>query len=207
MKIQIGAFFLTAVFAGGMVCGQVAQPRAAGEVPVRVKELTNISKCDLETPNFAKASSGRKQKWGVLDATFDVFPEWIDSLSVTYTVMCEKSDPKLGEKKFSLLSLTSTYEDVLREKDRKVGVVIPPNKLKRLGMPIGFVVQFYVNDKLVGGMSAEEGPLRGRRRWWEDPAVVDTSVNKNLEKVDGVLLDRSKTVFGFVEMDNYEVSK
>ena len=64
-----------------------------------------------------------------------------------------------------------------------------------------------VGDKVVAVKSNETGILKKYPKWWENPQVIDTSINKVLDKPSGLLQAREKTVFAYVDMDSYEESK
>lgn len=104
----------------------------------------------------------------------------------------------------TLFQLTASYSDVQQGRDRKVGVVLPPAALERFGAPIGFVAQFTVGGQPAGVMASSESTLRSVDKWWENPAVID---HQNVAKRSGYLLERSKSVFGLVEIDNYEAGR
>lgn len=174
---------------------------------IKIRDLTSLNSVETEAPGFAR-SSGKKQKWGVMSAEFDIVAPEIPELNVTYYVFCDKMrEVKPNEKRFSLMSVTSSYPNLFQGKERKVGVVLSPNSYKKVGRVIGFAAVFSIGDNVVAQKSVEEGLLAKYPRWWEDPRVVDTANNKNLEKPDELLKERSKTVFGYVDIDNYEESK
>lgn len=175
--------------------------------PVNLKEITGLTDYEVDTPTFAH-QNGKKKKWGVFSATFDALPKWTPQLSATYYVFFERQQQLVeGDKRYAFVTVTCNYADIEQGRDRKIGAVIPPNALKRLGKPLGICVQLSVGDKVVAQKSEETGILKKYPKWWENPQVIDTSVNKFLDKPSGQLLDRAKTVFAYVDMDSYEESK
>lgn len=197
----VAVAILFGCFVSMLPAQQVARP------PVNLKEITSLNDYEVDTPAFAHLN-GKKKKWGVFSATFDALPKWTTELSVTYYVFFEREEQLVeGDKRYAFVSMTCNYSDIDQGRDRKVGVVVAPNALKRLGKPLGFCVQMSVGDKVVAIKSEEVGILKRYPKWWENPQVIDPSLNKNLDRPSGQLQDRSKTVFAYVDMDSYEESK
>lgn len=195
-----------AVLLGGFIYLLPAQQMSV-KSPVNLKEITNLDEYEVDTPSFAH-QNGKKKKWGVFSATFDAIPKWTPQLSVTYFVFFERQQQLVeGDKRYAFVTVTCNYSDIEQGRERKVGAVVAPNALKRLGKPLGFCVQMNVGDKVVAIKSRETGILKKYPKWWENPQVIDTSVNKFLDKPSGQLVDRAKTVFAYVDMDSYEESK
>lgn len=175
--------------------------------PVNLKEVTSLNDYEVDTPAFAH-QNGKKKKWGVFSATFDALPKWTPELSVTYFVFFERQQQLVeGDKRYAFVTVTCNYADIEQGRDRKVAAVIAPNALKRLGKPLGICVQMSYGDKVVAVKSDESGILKRYPKWWENPQVTDTSLNKALDKPTGKLVAREKTVFAYVDMDSYEESK
>ena len=175
--------------------------------PPMLKEITSLTDYEVDTPAFAH-QNGKKKKWGVFEATFDANAEWTPELSVTYYVFFQRQQAYVnGDKQYAFVTLTCNYSDIDQGRDRKVAAVIAPNALKRLGKPLGICVQMSMGDKVVAEKSVETGILRKYPKWWENPKVTDTSLNKQLDKPSGRLVPREKTVFAYVDMDSYEESK
>ena len=175
--------------------------------PVNLKEIKNLSDYEVDTPAFAH-QNGKKKKWGVFTATFDALPKWTPQLTATYYVFFERQQQFVeGDKRYAFVTVTCNYSDIDQGRDRKVAAVVAPNALKRLGKPLGICVQMSVGDKVVAVKSNETGILKKYPKWWENPQVIDTSINKVLDKPSGLLQAREKTVFAYVDMDSYEESK
>lgn len=175
--------------------------------PPVLKEITGLTDYEVDTPAFAHLN-GKKKKWGVFSATFDANEKWTPSISVTYYVFFQRQQAYVkGDKQYAFVTLTCNYADIEQGRDRKVGAVIAPNALKRLGKPLGICMQISIGDKVVAEKSEETGILKKYPKWWENPQVTDTSLNKQLDKPSGILIAREKTVFAYVDMDSYEESK
>lgn len=150
------------------------------------------------------SKSAKAKTWGVLDVDFDTAPEWIDELTITYTVMLHNEKALQGEKPISFLQVTSVYGDIARGRDHKAGVVLLPVALERFGRPIGFAVQMNMEGNLVGEFGVGEGILSGQDKWWQNPRIT---ASPNVQKREGYLLERSKSAFSLVDIDSYEASR
>lgn len=193
---------LLAVFIVGTVSAQGEQQ--ASEL-LRIRKLTDLNKEYRQRASTLGTRSVKPRDWGVFDVTFDTAPEWIDELTVTFTIMLHNDKAKQGEKPMSLMTLTVMYSDIAQGRDRKAGVVISPPALERYGSPIGFSAQIFV----AGQLAAEEGVVTGALRkqpemWWKNPQIVDSP---NVQKRDGYMVERSKSVFNLVDIDAYEAGK
>jgi len=181
---------------------------------VAIKKITGVTGNEWrqKTPNVGTKPAGKQREWGVIDAEFDLAanaPKFIDELVVNFTVMLQvapNTDIRLVDgKKFSLLKLSVRYADVESGRGKKVGAVILPNAILRYGVPVGIAVDLVVDGKTIASKSEQSGDLKNvKGRWWEDPKVVDSSV---VAKREGLLVDRAKTPFSLVSIDEYEVSK
>lgn len=191
----------SAIFFAGVVCAQEGQP--ALEL-LRIRKMTDLNRDYRQRAYPLGNRSVKPRDWGVFDVTFDMAPEWVDEMTITYTVMLQNSKVKPPEKVLSLMKLTAMYSDVERGRDRKAGIVIAPSTLARYGDPIGFAVEIFVAGQLAAEEGVVTGPLRGQQDWWKNPAVVDSAA---VQKRDGYLVERSKSVFGLVDLDAYEVGK
>ena len=198
---------------GAASAGAFAAPPAAGAKgapgtnpnEVQIRKLTDLNR---EYRQRAKSVDTRvnakPREWGVFDVTFQTAPEWIDGITVSYTVILQNPKPKQGEPQFSLFQTTVEYPDVAKGTDHRAGVVLKPTALERFGLPIGFAAQLFVSGTEVAAESVEGGALKGRAKWWIDPQIVDSSA---IVRRDGYLTDRAKSPFQLVDVDTYEVSR
>lgn len=194
----------TCLLAMFFVSSAVAQGNAPAPEFLQIRKLTDLRNDYRQRALPLGNRTAKPRDWGVFDVTFNVFPEWMDEITITYTVMLENEKTKPGEKQFSLMTLTVMYSDVAQGRDRKAGVVISPSALERYGSPIGFSAQIFVAGQLVSELGVENGSLRGRQNWWKNPNVTDSDA---VQKRDGYLVERSKSVFNLVDLDAYEAGK
>lgn len=170
---------------------------------VQITKVTSMNDVEQRAPSLG-GGGAKKKKWGVFDVTFQSSPEWIDELTVVYTVMLENPKPAKGERPLSLLRLSVSYPDVERGRDHVAGAVLQPAVLKRYGRAIGFAAQLFVDGKEVAAKSEAEGRLKGEAKWWESEKILNSPM---VQKREGVLFDRMKTAFRLLDPDNYEESR
>lgn len=196
---------------GVVAPGVVAGPGAPGAVVdpaslLRIRKLPRLTSRDWlqRTPVFAGGGSrGKPREWGVFEVTYDTLPLWIDELTVSFTLMLQSTDPAQQQQPFSLFRLTSRFIDVAQGRDKVATAVLLPSAVLRYGRPIGFAAEFSVNGQVVGSESVATEPFL-KDRWWENRDIVDSP---RTVKREGYLLERAKTPFGLVNIDDNEVSK
>lgn len=189
----------------GEVRAQAVAPAAGPSSDIlRIRKLTEMGR-DLyqRTPSLGGRSPKQKD-WGVLDVTFDTAPEWIDSLTVTFSMMLQNKKARQGEPVYSLLTLTTEYRDVAQGRDHKAGVVILPVAMERYGQPIGVAVQFFRDGQLIAETGVGTDSLSSQPKWWSNSKVTDSP---GVRKRDGYMIERSKSPFALVEIDSYEASR
>lgn len=188
----------------GEVRGQAAAPAAPSSDILRIRKVTELGRDMLQRAPSMGNRSPKQKDWGVLDVTFDSAPEWIDEMTVTFTVMLQNKKAKQGEPAFSLLTLTSEYRDIAQGRDRKAGVVILPVAMERHGQPIGIGVQFFRDGELIAESGVGAESLSSKEKWWGNKQITD---HPTVRKRDGYLIERSKSPFALVDIDSYEASR
>jgi len=173
------------------------------ETVMRIRKMPRLNSKEWlqRTPQmFAGTSRSKAREWGVFEVTYDTAPEWIDEMVVTFTVMLMSND---RDQPFSFCRVTSRFIDVAKGSGKIASAVMLPSGLLRYGRPIGFVVEFSLNGQVVAVESTETEKFL-TERWWENPSIVDSP---RTVKREGYLLERSKTPFGLVNIDENEVSR
>ena len=184
-----------------------AGPAGATEGEVKIIKLSDLGHDMAQKAKGVDGKTSQKSKiWGVFDMSFATAPEWIDSLTVTYTVVMMKPQGQLkpGEKSISVFQTSVEYADIEQGRDHRAGAVLKPAALKRFGKVIGFAAEISVGGRVVAAESQTDGPLRGQEKWWANPKIMEGA---NVARRDGYLLDRMKTPFQLVDIDTYEVSR
>ena len=197
---------VVALFSFSDIFAQAPAPGTAAPAAslLRITDMTKLGKDALQPAPSLGNRSPKGRNWGVFDVEFETYPQWIDDMSITFTVMVDNPRATENEKRFSVFSVTSLYRDVAMGRDHKAGVVLLPAGLERYGNMIGFAAQFYVNGELVGEAGVGDGLLRAQDKWWANPQIVSAP---NVQKLEGYLLERSKSIFALVDPDSYEVSR
>ena len=191
------------------VAQQPAAPAAgpAGTNPgdVKILKLTDFNDYRQKAKSITGKTSQKSRIWGVFDVTFQTVPQWIDSMTITYTVILlnPKPDAKKGEKPMTLMQTTVEYADVAQDREHKAGAVVLPAALLRLGEPLGFAVSISVGGKEVASQGVGKGPLQSHKEWWKDSAILD---HPNVQRRDAYMMDRMKSPFQLVDPDSYELS-
>lgn len=209
-----GARALVAAAAAFAVSFAVAQQPAApaagpaGSNPgeVKITKLTDFNDYKQKAKSITGKTSQKSRVWGVFDVTFQTTPQWIDSMTITYTVILlnPKPDAKKGEKPMTLMQTTVEYADVQQDREHRAGAVVLPAALLRLGEPLGFAVSISVGGKEVASQGVGKGPLQSHKEWWKDPAILD---HPNVQRRDAYMMDRMKSPFQLVDPDDYELSR
>jgi len=168
----------------------------------KVPRLTNERDWRQRTPVFAGQAARSPREWGVFEVVFDSSPLWIDELTVTFHLIVQGVDER-GEQQFSLYRLTSRFIDVAQGRSKIVSAVLLPSALLRHGRPIGFAADFSIGGQVVASETDVAAPFL-KDRWWENPAIIDSP---RTVKREGYLLERSKTPFALLNIDDNEVSK
>lgn len=209
-----GARALVAAAAAFAVSFAVAQQPAApaagpaGSNPgeVKILKLTDFNDYKQKAKSITGKTSQKSRVWGVFDVTFQTTPQWIDSMTITYTVMLfnPKADAKKNEKQLTLMQTTVEYADVAQDREHKAGAVVLPAALLRLGEPIGFSASISVAGKEVASQGVSRGPLSSHKEWWKEDAVLNSP---NVQRRDVYMVDRMDSPFQLVDPDDYELSR
>ena len=209
-----GARALVAAAAAFAVSFAVAQQPAApaagpaGSNPgeVKILKLTDFNDYKQKAKSITGKTSQKSRVWGVFDVTFQTVPQWIDSMTITYTVMLfnPKADAKKNEKQLTLMQTTVEYADVAQDREHKAGAVVLPAALLRLGEPIGFAASISVAGKEVASQGVSRGPLSSHKEWWKEDAVLNS---QNVQRRDAYMVDRMDSPFQLVDPDDYELSR
>jgi len=190
--------------------GQVTRPRSpvapggalgAGQAPViRIRDLTGVGpRALVRTAEYSTSvSRGRTaaRMWAEISVVYDSEPEWIDELTFQYYVLVyDKSKDE-----HSLFKGVVTYVDVARGKGHISPMYLRPSTLARYGDVVGVAVEVLHQGAAV---ATETNGRQGKGQvlpadWWK---IYQGTVR------EGVLLDRSRTPFALVNVDDYEIIK
>ncbi|MBQ6103696.1 MAG: hypothetical protein IJL06_08500 [Kiritimatiellae bacterium] len=185
-----------------------AGPSGTNPGDVKITKLSDLSHDYRQKAKSIDGKTSQKSRiWGVFDVTFQTTPAWIDSMTVTYTVILlnQKADTKKGEKPMTLMQTTVEYGDVQQDREHKAGAVVLPAALLRLGEPIGFAATISVGGKEVASQGVAKNPaLQKAPEWWKNPDILN---HPNVQRRDAYMMDRMKSPFQLVDPDDYELSR
>jgi len=160
----------------------------------------------VRTPEFqtslGRSSRNRRpREWAVFEVEYETAPDWLDSLDITYYVMTY-SKGRDGKDAYTLFQLRATYLDI--QKGEHTGcVVLAPNTLARFGAPVAIAAEISDEGQVVESDTFTADNKLPTADWWKNPNVVDSQIVSRREG----LLERSKTPFALINMDDYEVVK
>ncbi len=200
---------------------QIDWARAVPEASFKPPRLNNETSWRLKTPRIAGNSTHKEREWGVFDYTFDTLAPWTDNVVVNYYILLDAEkvkDRPADAPRFSFLQLTLRFSDIPKGKDHKVSAVLLPAALLRHGYITAFGFEMTVQDKVVYAdqqfttgsalasvmKTAWANNPTVKAKWWEVQQIINSP---QTTKLDGYLVDRSKTPFALVAPDDYEMSK
>lgn len=189
----------------------IGAPGAVAPAPgdkkiLAIRRMPRLNKTKQPSPVYnspaSKASPGRPREWALFEVTYDTVPEWMDEVVVTYYLMAERRGGE-AKKEYCFYQTTVRYVDVARG-EHTACAVLPPNALLRYGDRfIGLAVEISSADGTLLDVKSElEGSVLPTD-WWKKSEVTES---KSVVKRDG-LVDRSKTPFAFINVDDYEAVK
>ncbi len=203
-------FFAAFAMAASLPASAQEASLAAGSVMPLPNKCTDLTKWEVKkTPSISGGASASKAKvWGVFDVAFATRPDWLDELTVTYSVMLFKkdADKEKGEKNFHFFRTTVSYGDIPKDREHRAGVVLLPVALQRWGVPMGFAAQFTIDGEEVCPAYHKEAGLLEKRAndWWTADQII---AGPATEVHEGYLFDRAKSPFALVEPDSYLTSR
>lgn len=204
------ALMLAISLCTGLVFAQTVRPAAAG---VRERDVLLIKRfpkpgraLTVRSPEYnttiGRSASNRKpREWALYETIYETTPEWMDTLDFAYTIMTERRTPD-GKKEFGLFQVAVRYLDVAKGEHTSC-VVLPPQAVVRFGEPVAIAVEITQDGKPLATKS--EIKMDGLPEdWWKNARVLD---NPGVIRREGYLVDRSKTPFALINIDDYEVVK
>lgn len=223
-RVTVGVA-MTLLFAANTVCAQInragglGQPRGgqAGapalrgggekEAKVSIRRVPPPGKTAMvRTPEFnvnvqntMPKTSKKPREWALFEVKYETDAKWMDELTFTYHVMTKGKNDE-GKEAFSYYTTTIRYIDVPKGEHMSC-VAIPPSLIERYGEPVALALEVTGKDGTVMASESPAGAITLPREWWKDSKVLD---NPSLTRRTG-MVDRSKTPFALVNVDDYEV--
>lgn len=179
---------------------------------IRIDDMPKLSKQHLlkKAPELSvrsadiKQSNSKPRDWAYFEVEYSVAAakagdgKWIDDLTISYFVMTQGLGDD-GKPEYNRFTLTEHYWNVAKGAKHKAAVVLPPVAIERFGMPIAFGVEIEDGESDPVSKSSEG---KAPADWWTNEKYTSQSSER-----DGYLVDRSKTLFQFVNPDDYETVK
>ena len=157
----------------------------------------------------------KPRKWVVLEAKYSTLAKWQDQLTFTWHVLLETKSAsekdREGQAKiapYSYLTAAVSYANIPMG-THAASVVLPPSYLERYGEPkaVGLVVTNKDGKELAGDCDSQIRGIKPHTKFWEDNDIMDMKRKDGspmIERRQG-LKDRSKTIWGLVNPNDYEL--
>ena len=200
----------TILFMAGSVFAQVAKPAGVrgGEKieTVEIKRMPPPNKTAMiRTPEFnynvqntMPKVSKKPREWALFEVKYESSAKWTDELTFNYHVMT-KGKSEEGKEAYSYYTATIRYVDIPKGEHMSC-VAISPSQVERYGEPVAVALEIVSKEgKVMDGKS--EALMALPKEWWKDSNVLD---KPQVTRRNG-LMDRSKTPFALVNVDDYEV--
>jgi hypothetical protein len=191
--------------------GVAAVSARAPDLAVRIRRMPKLSRTvQQRSPEFigtsSRVSRARVREWALFEVTYETAAEWSDEIVFTYYVLAERRSVDAKAREYSLYQTTIRYSDVSRGEHISCAV-LPPAAIQRYGDPVALAVEIAAPDGTVLATDSVTDNKDGKvlpPDWWRKPEVTES---KSVVRRDGYLVDRSKTPFALVNIDDYEVVK
>jgi len=147
--------------------------------------------------------SKKPREWALFEVKYESSAKWMDEITFTYHVMTKGRNEE-GKEAFSYYTTALRYVDVPKGEHMSC-VAIPPSLVERYGEPVAVALEITSKEgKVMDSKSEAIIPLP--KEWWKDSNVMDKQIdNKPVLTRRNGMVDRMKTPFALVNVDDYEV--
>ncbi|MEI7899730.1 MAG: hypothetical protein WCK89_05725 [bacterium] len=140
----------------------------------------------------------KPREWALFEVKYESAAKWTDELTFSYHVMT-KGKTEEGRDAYSYYTATLRYVDIAKGEHMSC-VAIPPSQIERYGEPVAVALEITNKEGKVLD-SKSEALMALPKEWWKDSNVLD---KPQVTRRNG-LIDRSKTPFALINVDDYEV--
>jgi len=200
------------LFAGSDLYGQSRRvsPKGASrettENKIKIERMPPPNKTAvIQTPEYSvrvrnamPKISRKAREWALFEIRYSTSAKWTDELSFSYYVMTKGEDDK-GEEIYNYYTTEVRYIDIPKG-DHMSCVAIAPSQVERYGKPVALALEIVDKEGEVRDVRTES-TIALPKEWWKSTAVLDNPKTKRREG----LVDRSKTPFALINIDDYEV--
>ena len=207
-SVSLKVLVVGALCLGTQLLAQTRATSSAGrDEPeiLRLKKFSGLAnKNQVRTPDY-KTGITRGVKpprlWYELSVTYDTAPEWIGELTIQYVAMSVSVED--GVSAYSIFKTPVRYADIEQGRSHVGTAYLHPKAIKRYGDLVAVAVEILHNGTVI----AEASDVANKRipeDWWKNAAVTESQATTIRE---GYLLDRARSPFALVNMDDYELIK
>ena len=204
---------VTLLFVGGDLYGQtrrrLSTPSAtkkSGTDRIKIERMPPPNKTsvirtpeyDVNVQNTMPKVTRKPREWALFEIKYSTSAKWTDELTFNYHVMTQGEDEE-GNEIYNYYTTTVRYIDIPKG-DHMSCVAIPPSQVERYGKPVALALEIVDKEGEIRD-SQSEITINLPKEWWKSSKVLD---NAKVKRRSG-LIDRSKTPFALINIDDYEV--
>lgn len=155
----------------------------------------------VNTQNSMPKISKKQREWALFEVRYETDAKWMDEVTFVYHVMTKGKNEE-GKDAFSYYTATVRYIDIPKGEHMSC-VAIPPSQVERYGEPLAIALEITAKDGTVLDSKSESLIPFPSKEWWTDTNVMDNQ-KVPVTRRNG-MVDRSKTPFALINVDDYEV--
>lgn len=192
--------------AGGQARGTEEQARITRFPPPGKTAMVRTPEFNVGVNNIQPRVTRRPREWALFEIKYDTSAKWTDELLFQYHLITKgKSEEGKGDT-YSYYNASVRYINIPKGTHMS-SVALPPSLVERYGEPVAVALEITAKDGTVLDSQSATVGINLPKEWWRDTNVmdkVDQQGNPFLARRVG-LLERSKTPFALVNIDDYEV--
>jgi predicted GH43/DUF377 family glycosyl hydrolase len=203
---------LAFLFTGSELLGQTRRASAAAsstkkeENRIKIERMPPPNKTAvIRTPEYnvsvqnTMSKVNRKpREWALFEVKYSTSLKWTDELTFNYYVMTKGEDEE-GNEIYNFYTTTVRYIDIPKG-DHMSCAAIPPSQIERYGEPVAIALEIVDKEGEIAA-SESQTTITFPEEWWKNSVVLDSPKVKRRQG----LVDRSKTPFALINIDDYEV--